>query len=326
MKVAKNIILFAVLFVAFTVSALLLWPGSGNAREHGSAAATSRSSGTEVQQEQGGNSPSTKAISALQATQVVAPGVIYAPRDVVDMTRLVLEASRDQNSHLAHYIERATTIIVVFFTLLGAVGAAFGLHKINDVEKKAKEAIDKFENDLKASREKATTLETEFQQKIFEATNALHREIDDQVDLTAAREEIDQAINGKFETTSMNRMLTNAAARIQVVLEKKTVSDKARIRGLAHLAFAKKRLGSFEAATDYILDAAALAEKSYPEMLPLLAFNAACYSALDTRQKSDPCIWLAKAIQLNPQYKESAADDPDFNGIKETERFRALLK
>ena len=103
-----------------------LTPQHSEAKEHESAGGAS-SATTEATTTGSGGRSATRAVNGMQAKQSEATGMIYAPRDVVDMTRLVLEMSRDQTTHTAHYIEIATKVIVIFFSVLGAIGAAFGL-------------------------------------------------------------------------------------------------------------------------------------------------------------------------------------------------------
>lgn len=267
-----------------------------------------------------GTLPATKVVvTGVQSGKNLVPSSNLETSNFIDLTRLVLETSRDQTSNLSTYIQHATTIIVVFFTLLGAVGAAFGLHKLNDVEDRAKTAIQKFENDLAASKNSAVVLEGEFRQNIELANKDLRREINDQIELVVARVEIDQSMTAAGVDA---RMLRNASTRIQAVLDRKEVSIKARIRGLADVAFAKKRLGDHESAFRLIKEAATTAKTQEPDMYPLLAFNAACYASL--LKDSSALEWLRQAIEKNNHYKVAAATDSDFASIKDLKEFKDL--
>lgn len=320
MRVILRFILLGAVFCVLTVGALVAWSTESGTKE--GAVAQLPSGASEVVIDTLQRPPAEKPSIGVPPT---GTGTIYAPRDVVDLTRLVLEASRDQTAHLARYIEYATTIVVVFFTLLGAVGATFGLHKLHDVENTAKAAVEKFEKDLSSLKQGADARQAEFQSNIDKATADLHREINDQIELIAARAEIDQAMNFvKQDAGLANRMLRNASTRIEAVLTRQQVSVKGRIRGMADLAYTVKRLGDHERAHSVVMEAAHLAKNSEPTMFPLLAYNTACYASL--LDKVDACDWLSQAIQANPQYKESAKKDQDFDKIKDSERFKKLTE
>ena len=304
MRFLKTFFWFCVIFSMLTLGPLLLWPSSGEREGFASAQITKPA------QSNGKNAP----VVAAEVTPKLALG---SAADVINMTRLVLETTRDHTANLTNFIERATTVIVVFFTLLGAVAAAFGWHKLRDMEQEAKKALEKFETEL-------TSGQSTFQEKLNAATAQVHREINNQIELITARAEIDQATNGKFDASMSNRMLANACKRIDVVLNDKDVSIKARIRGMADVAFAKKRLGDTEAALASVVEAAKLAGENQPEMYSLLAYNAACYSCL--LDKADALVWLAAAIKANPQHKEGAQKDADFKKIEENEQFKALVQ
>lgn len=348
MRILREFLLLGVLFCLFTVGSLMLWSSSTVAKESTQGRMHLAAAQTNSIPEQGGNSPTAKAIAGAQGGQVLGAGVIYAPRDVVDLTRLVLETSRDQTTHVTDLIGHGTVVIVVFFTLLGAVGGAFGLHKLRDIETKANDEVKKFERylevsrgttdamekefrqsieaaaaDLKTSKERADTLEKEFTQSIALATEDLHRELNDQIELLGARVEIDQSMKAELNRDQTNRLLTNASKRIKTVLDRNQVSVEAKIRGLADLAWAQKRLGDIEQSLEHILSAAAAAKEQKPGMYPLLAFNAACYSSL--LNKPNACDWLAEAIRVAPHYKQSARTDPDFDTIKDSQRFKELV-
>jgi hypothetical protein len=307
----KTFIFLSVIFLALTLGPLLLLPLSGD--RGGEVAAQTVKLGQAASQ-----NPRRELVDAPSKFALNSAG------DVIDMTRLVLESTRDHTANLTNFIERATTVIVVFFTLLGAVAAAFGWSKLRDMEDAAKTALSKFQGDLDQLNAHALGGQTTFHEKLDAATAQVHREINNQIELIAARAEIDQAINGKFELAMSNRMLANACKRIDVVLADQQVSTKARIRGMADAAFAKKRLGQIELALDAVVAAANLAEGDQPEMYPLLAYNAACYSCL--LGKSDALTWLAAAIKANPQHKDGAKADTDFATLKDDPNFQSLVQ
>lgn len=319
MKYLRTFAAFSVLFCIFTVSSLMMWSTSSAAKTDSQSNEVS-SSTVNLKTTTAGTIPAPKVvITGNQSGKNSGSSSNLETSNFIDMTRLVLETSRDQTSNLAIYIQHATTIIVVFFTLLGAVGAAFGLHKLNDVDDRAKIAILKFENDLATSKNCAAVLEGEFRQNIELANKDLRREINDQIELVVARVEIDQSMTSTGVDT---RMLRNASNRIQTVLDRKEVSIKSRIRGLADVAFAKKRLGDHESAFRLIEEAANTAKVHEPDMYPLLAFNAACYASL----LKDPSAleWLSQAIEKNAHYKSAAATDSDFTSIRDSKEFKEL--
>ena len=324
-RFVKSFCFFSLVFVALAVGSLLMWPTSGIAN-NGSVVrvATAGPQDAPLKSMSPASSAESKAAEPKQGAGDAAQKYgLNSAGDVIDLTRLVLENTRDQTTNLTSFIERATTVIVVFFTLLGAVGAAFGWNKLHDMEKAASDALAKFQKDLDQLNLTASQLQTNFQARLDSATALVHGEINDQIELIAARAEIDQAINGKFESEMANRMLANACKRIEAVLANQQVSIKARIRGMAHVAYAKKRLGDVEAAFAAVEQAANLAKDAEPTMFSLLAYNAACYACI--LQKPDCLRWLADAVAANPQHKEGAMKDPDFAGLKDTQEFQALV-
>ena len=320
MKRLGKYALLGIGFCIFNIGILYFLASPAKGKEHGAPVghgAQAAESGVVTS----GNSPSTKLIGAVQNGQSGLPGVIYAPRDVVDMTRLVLETSRDQTTHLAHYIEHATTVLVVFFTLLGAVGASVGLHKLNDIDAKAKAAMERFENDLNVAKAAAAELAARFKDNVDAADVDLRREIDDQIELVMARVEMEQSLKGPVLD---NRGLTNAKKRLSAVLDRNQISAKGRIRGGADLAFILKRLGDEDAAYGVVCAASETASKYQPSSVPLLEYNAACYASLLDKQK-EAIRHLKAAIGGDSTCKTLAACDEDFKNIKNTDEFKAMI-
>lgn len=242
----------------------------------------------------------------------------------IDLARLVLESSRDQAASTAFLIERATAVIVVFFTVVGAAGAFFGWMKIAEVRQQAVTVVQSFQNELDGLRSSAKVLQGQFAQGIAEATTQMRVEINAQAELLAARSEMDHA-NYFSDPVEQNRYRHNAIRRIEKVLENSAqVSYAAQIRGMADLAYTSKRLGDIQKAFDTALRAANLAKQHEPEMLHLLAFNCACYSARLQREEKEIQTWLAEAIKLKPEYKTAATADDDFASFKDAQWFRDL--
>jgi hypothetical protein len=309
MVLLKKLALYSVFFALITTGCLaLLTPSLGDAKEHESENLGRSSAQVQTASSTEGRSVS-KVVAGMQANQLnaVSTGMVYAPRDVVDLTRLVLETSRDQTTHMAHYIEHATTVIVIFFSVLGAVGAAFGVHKLNDIESKAKKQIEKFEQDLELSRETAI--------------KDLRRETYDQVELLLAKLEIEKA-SGDTDVRAFN----SAANRIKPVLERNQVPPKSRLSALADHAYAIKRLGRTSEAYANIVEAIKIAQEESllsNALQGLLAFNAACYAGL--LAKPVECMqWLEVAIQKNPDYKSKAQNEVDLACVKNSPEFSSL--
>ncbi len=260
---------------------------------------------------------------AIQKNAQAAPEA--NPSQFIDLARLVLESSRDQAANTAFLIERATTVIVVFFTVVGAGGAFFGWMKLAEVRQQAVGVVKEFQNEVDVLRSSAKTMQGEFERGIAVATAQMRAEINAQAELLAARSEMDHA-NYFADPVEQNRYRLNAIRRIEKVLENcSEVSYAAQIRGMADLAFNAKRLGDLPKALDTVHRAAELAREHAPDMLHLLAFNCACYGARLNRDEKEIQYWLVEAIKLKPEYKAAAATDEDFNGVRDKEWFKALV-
>ena len=311
MRLIKAIFLASVVSVVFTMGLLFFWPSISQA--------SPKSAIAEVVQP---NATVPVIAAASQQSEDFSP---KSASDVIDVARLVLEVTRDQSSSLASFIERATTIIVVFFTLLGAGVAALGWNKMRDMEDAAKSALLKFETELDALQSNASRTQGEFNTSLEAATASVRNELNVQVELMGARAELDQAIHGNRDMALTNRMLTNAIKRIEAALAtKEKISAKGTIRGIADLAYAKKRLGDLEGALAAIETAITLARSEATSMLPLLVYNAACYASLLGKQEA--LAKLAEAIELNSEYKDSAPKDPDFTALYEDPAFQVIVK
>jgi tetratricopeptide (TPR) repeat protein len=57
---------------------------------------------------------------------------------------------------------------------------------------------------------------------------------------------------------------------------------------------------------------------------PALLYNLACYEALADR-RDDALEHLARAVELSPRFREFAADDEDFAGLRDDPRFSEVL-
>jgi tetratricopeptide (TPR) repeat protein len=334
----KRILLLSIIYTAINLG-MLLFPATkvfgAERTELPNSAAAGRSEGTSSS----GPTPTARAVAGANTPQQAAQGMIYAPRDVVDMTRLVLETNRDQTTHLAHSIDRATIIIIVFFSVLGAAGTVFGIKKVDDIERRAHTLTTSFEQAVKVSTDKVAALESDFAAKIaaaektiqstVELTEAnLHLEINDHMELVSARLEIEQALTRKQSVEEANRQLGNAAKRIERVLRDDRVAEQAKVRGLADLGYVRKRLQDQAGAYESINAALLLAEKcgeSDPGRLALLNYNAACYACI-LGKAAEAIEHLAQAITYDVRWKRTALSDTDFDTLRTDTAFNALLQ
>ncbi|MEO7161255.1 MAG: hypothetical protein ABJA84_03870 [Polaromonas sp.] len=242
--------------------------------------------------------------------------------EFIDMARLVLESSRDQTATTTAFIERATTVIVVFFTLLGVGGALLGWSKLRDMEASANSAIKQFNTDLEQLRDGASGLSAEFSQMIESSMGGVRAEMLARIELLAASAEIAHAKNGNESAQQKMQLLSTAAKRLDAVVKRPELSPETRIRGLADLGYAKKRLGDVDSAFSVVQEAATLAKHHAPDMYPLLAYNAACYSAILGRTEASD--WLSRAINENAEYRDNACADEDFLKVRDFEWFKKL--
>ena len=118
--------------------------------------------------------------------------------------------------------------------------------------------------------------------------------------------------------------LSSAIQRIQAALLTHHLPIATKIKGLADLGYAKKRFGDVGGAMESITEAAKLAEQLAPAMLPLLAYNAACYAVL--LKRADAKQWLEKAILADNEYRESACKEEDFVSVHQEPWFVELIK
>lgn len=305
MTVAIKFLLLSCLSCALTVGALWSWP----------AASANLVATSNAQQK-----PPTTAFD--KAAVVGKDEASYKAGEFIDMARLVLESSRDQAATTTAFIERATTVVIVFFTLLGTGAALLGWSKLRDMEGSANNAIQQFNTDLEQLRDGASGLSAEFSRTLEASMEGVREEMLTRIELLAASAEIAQANNGKESDQQKIQLLATAAKRLEAALTRSELSPVTRIRGLADLGFARKRLGDVDSAFSVVQEAAIMAMQHARDMYPLLAYNAACYSALLGR--SEACDWLTKAINEKSEYKDNACADQDFLGVRESEGFKKL--
>lgn len=243
--------------------------------------------------------------------------------EFIDLTRLVLESARDQAATTSAQIERATTLILAFFAILGVGGGALGWSKLRDMKQSADKVVADFATDMDGFRRGAESLSEEFKRSLESSMKELRAETNARIELLTARAEI--AIAEK-ETDPNERGigLASAVKRIEKALQAPDLPGATKIKALADLAYAKKRHGDPTGAFQGIKEAAELARDHFPTMLPLLAYNAACYAVLLGR--ADAQLWLAEAIQGGEHFRDSACADEDFKSVHNEQWFSALIK
>lgn len=304
MRFGIRFLLFSCLTCAMTVGALWSWPAA--------SANPVTASGQQL-----------RGSTAAEQPVVGREDPAYKVGEFIDLARLVLESSRDQTATTAAFIERATTVIIVFFTLLGTGGALLGWSKLRDMEASANRAIQQFNTDLEQLRDGASGLSTEFSHTIESAMDGVRAEMNARIELLAASAEIAHAKNGNESAQQKIQLLHSASKKLEAVLSNpEKLSPVTRIRGLADLGYAKKRLGDVDRAFWVVQEAASLAKQHAPDMYPLLAYNAACYSAMLGR--AEAADWLLRAINEKAEYRDNACADEDFLSVRDSEWFKKL--
>ncbi len=304
MRFTIKFLLLSCLSCVLTVGALWSWPAA--------SANLVGASGTQQQPVAAGDK------SAVGGKEEAS----YKAGEFIDMARLVLESSRDQAATTTAFIERATTVIIVFFTLLGVGGALIGWTKLHDMETSANNAIQQFNTDLELLRDGATGVSAEFSRTIENAMREVRAEMLARIELLAASAEIAHAKNGNESLQQKMQLLSTAAKRLEAVITRPELSPETKIRGLADLGYARKRLGDVDRAFTVVQEAASLAKQHAPDMYPLLAYNAACYSALLGRAEASD--WLSKAISEKAEYRDNACADEDFLKVRDLEWFKTI--
>lgn len=329
---------FLIIALLSVVSIIYLQYGLGLAvaKGHGGSQALLHSSGGSQ------NVDSTRGDQQPQKTAAVAGSVdskngpIYAHRDVVDMTRLVLEISRDQTLHTNHVIERATHVVVILFVVLGAIAGLWGIHKVDEFDEKVDKLLKRHEASVESSAQAANQelqkLINAHQKMSDESLKSLDKQREAMVELIAGRIYIDQGLTyfeaGRADLST--EWFKAGVDRINRVLSKHPeVSPQSRLRSLAGVGYAYKRLGKVDAAYAALVQAVEIAKTHQDESLAFLNFNASCYAAL--LSKSEECFqYLKDAIVLDQEHKASAVVEMkaggDFHSIKDSAEFLAIIK
>jgi tetratricopeptide (TPR) repeat protein len=277
--------------------------------------------------------PQNDGATPIQANRLI-PGVlsgspaniVYAPRDVVDMTRLVLETSNKVLTNADKYaehthkmIELSTQVIVVFFVVLGAIGALVGIHRVEHVDHK----IDAFEKDGKLLIQKhddeLKKLMSDHDRKLEGLSKQAKQQSEALVELLNGRHCIDQGMQlleaGETNAGHLsNKWFQRGADRLEQVLDRyPDMASVNLVRGLMDIGVARKRLGQYDKALDAVERAVKIAQTDFVSAVGSLSFNAGCYCAL-TGQPDKAIEYLKRAIDASPDLKVKL-DDADLNSL-----------
>lgn len=220
----------------------------------------------------------------------------------VDIARLVLETTKAQTESVFSTINFLVGVGTAVVAILVALAAFFGYREWKDLKR----------------------LRDSFQLQMDKLSEEMRQEINAQIELTSARAEIDTALR-ESEHAASSRMYRNAIVRIQSQLSKSPhISSTARIRGLADVAFAKKRLGETSEALNAIEQALIIEDEDVARRA-LLTYNAACYAAIV--KKFEICEKrLGESIRLDLAKRGQAGADDDFKNVRELDWFIRLTQ
>ena len=173
------------------------------------------------------------------------------PTNLLDVARLVLETTKAQTESVYSTINLLMGIGAGIAAILLASAAFFGYREWRDLKR----------------------LRATFQERLDEQAEEMRQEINAQIELTSARVEIDTALRESDQATS-SRMYRNAIKRIQLQLERSPhLSPIAKVRGLADIGFAMKRLGQTQDALSAIEAALSLVSTDDVARRSLLAYR-----------------------------------------------------
>lgn len=207
-------------------------------------------------------------------------------------------------------------------TVFAGLCAWLGWSKLKSLEEIAKNRLEEFNTELDALRTNASQIRDGFSSSLDSAMDELRAEINCRIELLTARAEIANAENAQDINEKMQGF-ASAIARIERALELPNLPPQIKIKALADLGYSKKRNGDVEGALRKVIEAEAIASKAAPLMVPLLAYNAACYSVILGR--ADAQHWLAKAIAEDAAIRETACTDPDLMAVRDQPWFQALV-
>lgn len=263
---------------------------------------------------------SQRTANALSA-QSLQNGVIYAPRDVVDITRLAMEITQSQSLHTNHVIEKATHVIVILFIVLGTIGGLWGVHKAQDIDDKFHKLLEKHD-----SKFDSKLIAYDSKLEAFE----LEREVT--IDLISGRVYIDQGLKyyEQGQATEATNWFKGGIETINRVLEKNPkISPATRIKSLSGLGYAYKRISETKLAYEKLIEALEIAKQhGYHKDEALLNFNLSCYAILLSKH-AEGLNYLKRSIEIDPTYKIHARNEAlpgkDFDTIKSSPDFLAII-
>jgi tetratricopeptide (TPR) repeat protein len=288
--------------------------GNASAKENGKANGSSQLIAPPQSLDAKGVEQNSQKTANAVSAQSLQNGVIYAPRDVVDMTRLAMEITQSQSLHTNHVIEKATHVIVILFIVLGAIGGLWGVHKAQDIDDKFRILLEKHDSKLDSKLE-AYELERQ-------AT----------IDLISGRVYIDQGLQyyEKGQVIDAKNWFNSGIETINRVLDKHpNISPATRIKSLSGLGYAYKRISEIQLAYEKLREALEIAKQhGYHKDEALLNFNLACYAILRSKH-AEGLNYLKRSIEIDPTYKTHARDESvpgkDFDTVKNTPEFLAVI-
>ena len=266
-------------------------------------------------------------ISKVPNSEVAAPEKTESPKvtEFVDVARLVLEHNRDVATSTSAHFDRTINILVAAATAFAAVFAAIGWigwNKVKSLQDAAKDRLDLFNDEIDKLHTNASEVRDDFSKSLDCAMDELRAEINCRIELLTARAEIANA-ESTSDPTQRSQGFASAISRIERALQLDNLSSIIKIKALADLGYAKKRNGDVEGAFRKVIEAEGIAVREAVHMVALLAYNAACYSAI--LKRADTRFWLEKAIAADEGNRDSASSDDDLISVRHEPWFQALM-
>lgn len=261
-----------------------------------------------------GESPSPKS----DTLQINVSGTIETKTDSHDSTSELKAVADIATMTMESYEKNFNLIKDIGLLVMGLVGttfavlAIFGIREFRNVTKPfktLKEESEKLVSELNGMKEDLAVFHNEQQKHFKEAkTTAMSLIFIGSASLHIA----------SYLGTGKDAYLKNAAIELERIFEKPDGDPK--LLGWAYnmKGFIAKRFGT-------LAEALELCEKatSYDEKNHTAWYNAASYACV-LGKKDKTLAHLAKAIELNPRYKDEAPQDDDFQSIVQDEEFRQL--
>ncbi len=251
----------------------------------------------------------------------------------IDAAKERAKAAEEERRNVEKYYENLADLWTFVILLFGGAGLGFGFYeahkrdaietqlkdyagKATDLNRKLDEKVQKVEeldSKLKEFEGRTRALDDRLQVNEYDVLRVL--EVPQALSYVALAEVEDQL-------TKRNAYFQRAAALLSSLVVKDKLSAPLRSWGYANLGYIHKRLGDKAQALQNVEKALALVP-NIPA--PDILYNAACYSTLlsDDDKALD---YLRRAMELKPELKKIAWQDPDFERIRDDERFMRLVQ